>query len=173
MTFESRDRAIAALCQKVFGAATVCDYVPNSNEPCADCPRKITMLYRCGLLQEAAAEVHPEGSHKTPVKIVAESDDRQEWCVEHSDEIGGWSGETNRRWIPKSHVEKQNAELRDRRELLLSIERKNSMVKVKVEGDFVTCYFVPSDTPPPHEIVKKLLTVKPFIAMKDGEEFNA
>jgi hypothetical protein len=24
------------------------------------------MLYRCGLLQEAAAEVRTEGSHKTP-----------------------------------------------------------------------------------------------------------
>ena len=46
-------------------ASSVCDYVPNSNEPCADCPRKITMLYRCGLLQEAAAEVRTEGSAKT------------------------------------------------------------------------------------------------------------
>lgn len=35
---------------------TPCDYVKDSNEPCSTCPRKITMLYRCGLLQEAAAE---------------------------------------------------------------------------------------------------------------------
>lgn len=46
-------------------ASSVCDYVPNSNEPCAECPKKITMLYRCGLLQEAAAEVRTEGSAKT------------------------------------------------------------------------------------------------------------
>ena len=45
-------------------ASSVCDYVPNSNQPCADCPRKITMLSRCGLLQEAAAEVRTEGSAK-------------------------------------------------------------------------------------------------------------
>jgi len=33
-----------------------CGYVPASNEPCETCPRKITALYRCGLLQEAVKE---------------------------------------------------------------------------------------------------------------------
>lgn len=44
----------------------------------------------------------------TTIKIVAESDDGQEWCVEHSADIGGWPGEPNRLWIPKSHAQRPN-----------------------------------------------------------------
>ena len=33
-----------------------CDYVKNSNEPCKDCPRVITALYRCDILQEIQKE---------------------------------------------------------------------------------------------------------------------
>lgn len=31
---------------------TMCSYVAGSIEPCATCPRKITALHSCGLLQE-------------------------------------------------------------------------------------------------------------------------
>jgi hypothetical protein len=31
---------------------TPCTYEPTSNEPCATCPRLITCLYMCKLLQE-------------------------------------------------------------------------------------------------------------------------
>lgn len=33
-----------------------CDYIHDSNNPCTTCPKLITCLYMCGLLQEAAAE---------------------------------------------------------------------------------------------------------------------
>lgn len=29
-----------------------CDYIKGSNEPCKDCPRRITALHMCGILQE-------------------------------------------------------------------------------------------------------------------------
>lgn len=38
-----------------------CDYEPGSNVPCDSCPRKITMLYRCGALQEMARELNSGG----------------------------------------------------------------------------------------------------------------
>lgn len=34
----------------------VCKYKKNSNEPCKDCPRLMSALYRCGLLQEYLKE---------------------------------------------------------------------------------------------------------------------
>jgi hypothetical protein len=33
-----------------------CEYVKDSNEPCRDCPRVMTALYRCDLLQEIQKE---------------------------------------------------------------------------------------------------------------------
>ena len=37
-----------------------CTYKPNSNEPCATCPRKISTLYKCELLKETARETSEE-----------------------------------------------------------------------------------------------------------------
>lgn len=34
-----------------------CDYVENSNKPCKDCPRVMTALYRCDVLQEIQKEL--------------------------------------------------------------------------------------------------------------------
>lgn len=46
-------------------AEGLCDYEPGSNVPCDSCPRKISMLYRCGVLQEMAKELASGGeSHK-------------------------------------------------------------------------------------------------------------
>lgn len=42
------------------------------------------------------------------VTIVEESDSGDEWCVEHTDDIGGWPGERNRRWIFKRRTEEAN-----------------------------------------------------------------
>jgi hypothetical protein len=36
-----------------------CAYEPGSNVPCDSCPRKITMLYRCGVLKEMVRELNP------------------------------------------------------------------------------------------------------------------
>lgn len=36
---------------------THCNYKENSIEPCANCPRKITMYYMCKFLQEGFEEV--------------------------------------------------------------------------------------------------------------------
>jgi hypothetical protein len=33
-----------------------CDYIKDSNEPCKDCPRLITALYRCEILKETAKD---------------------------------------------------------------------------------------------------------------------
>lgn len=46
-----------------------CTYIPGSNEPCLTCPRKITMLYMCHLLQEAASETDPEDVPPQPGPI--------------------------------------------------------------------------------------------------------
>ena len=41
-----------------------CDYKKDSNEPCKDCPRIMTALYRCGLLQEMQEEAEEESDEK-------------------------------------------------------------------------------------------------------------
>lgn len=42
------------------------------------------------------------------VKVVGVSDSGDELCVEHTEDIGGWSGERNRRWVFKMHTEEAN-----------------------------------------------------------------
>lgn len=42
--------------------ARACDYTAGSNQPCATCPRLISTLYRCGLLQEAARDSETNAS---------------------------------------------------------------------------------------------------------------
>lgn len=37
-----------------------CEYKKDSNEPCKDCPRVMTALYRCDLLQEIQKELEEE-----------------------------------------------------------------------------------------------------------------
>lgn len=54
-----RNLTVAAVPPKPSTTLPACTYTPASNQPCATCPRKITTLYRCGLLQEAAAEAFP------------------------------------------------------------------------------------------------------------------
>ena len=39
-----------------------CEYVKDSNEPCENCPRVMTALYRCDLLQEIQKELEEEVS---------------------------------------------------------------------------------------------------------------
>ena len=39
-----------------------CEYKKDSNEPCKDCLRVMTALYRCGLLQEIQKELEEEVS---------------------------------------------------------------------------------------------------------------
>lgn len=34
----------------------MCDYVKNSVEPCKDCPRRMSALHMCKLLQETMKE---------------------------------------------------------------------------------------------------------------------
>lgn len=38
----------------------ICTYKPGTNEPCAECPRKMSTLYMCGVLQEIAASTQEE-----------------------------------------------------------------------------------------------------------------
>lgn len=47
-----------------------CDYIAGSNNPCATCPRKITSLHMCGLLQEAASD--EEDLHQTKIDATIE-----------------------------------------------------------------------------------------------------
>jgi len=35
----------------------MCDYKKNNNEPCKDCPRRMTALHMCDLLKEIAEEL--------------------------------------------------------------------------------------------------------------------
>ena len=37
-----------------------CDYVADSLEPCKDCPRRLTALYRCELLKESLKQTSHE-----------------------------------------------------------------------------------------------------------------
>lgn len=34
----------------------LCNYISGSGNPCASCPKRITMLYCCGFLQEEIAQ---------------------------------------------------------------------------------------------------------------------
>ena len=61
----------------------VCDYKPQSNTPCADCPRKISCLHRCGLLQEAAEETEDEPALWQP-------EPSTDHCLNLTDPEGWW-----------------------------------------------------------------------------------
>lgn len=38
----------------------MCTYKENSNEPCDSCPRRMTALHMCGVLQEIQKELNEE-----------------------------------------------------------------------------------------------------------------
>ena len=42
----------------MVGTAKKCNYVDGSNKPCSNCPKKITYLYNCRLLQELSTELN-------------------------------------------------------------------------------------------------------------------
>lgn len=72
----------------------VCAYAPNSNQPCAECPRKITALYCCGLLQEGAKETrimnHPDyqEAYDAVTKMIGNTNVSMETTLEALEEIG-------------------------------------------------------------------------------------
>lgn len=41
-----------------------CEYKKDSNEPCKDCPRVVTALYRCDLLQEIQKEAEEDADNE-------------------------------------------------------------------------------------------------------------
>lgn len=69
-----------------------CNYKKNSVEPCKTCPRKITALYMCKLLQETAELAQKDGTIRIYaeeiVKIVDKADSYLD-AVEELEELLG------------------------------------------------------------------------------------